>query len=176
MSVPYRVSVCGKSELDRFERAGVTHLLSLENPGIPKTTPPWHRGPHAQLLFHDLVRPRGVDRVLPTRDHARVILEVGARCLAEAEARRLHLLVHCHAGSSRSGAAGYLLLAQALGPGREEEALARLVAQRPVALPNRLLVEFGDELLGRDGALVRAALPLLRAVDEVLDLEERLSP
>lgn len=170
--LPYRLSVCGKSELSQFAGRGVTHLLSLEDPDVPKETPDWHTGPHAQLRFHDLVRagPPRPDRVAPTREDARTILEVGARCLEAARERRLHLLVHCHAGSSRSGAAGYLLLAQALGPGREAEALRRLCELRPAALPNPLLVGFGDELLGRDGALVRAAAPLLEAVDEIMDL------
>jgi len=170
--LPYRLSVCGKSELPQFAGREVTHLLSLENPEVPKETPAWHTGPHAQLRFHDMVRagPERPGRVPPTRDDARRILEVGSRCLAAARERSLHLLVHCHAGSSRSGAAGYLLLAQALGPGREAEALHRLCELRPAVLPNPLLVGFGDELLGREGSLVRAAAPLLEAVDEIVDL------
>lgn len=65
-----------------------------------------------------------------------------------------NLLVHCHAGISRSGAMAYALMAEALGPGREEQALDELLAQRPVIVPNGRLVKLADQVLGRDGALV----------------------
>lgn len=66
------------------------------------------------------------------------------------------ILAHCEAGISRSTAAAYILYAITLGPGREREALARVYWQRPVAKPNRRMVELADRLLGRDGALVDA--------------------
>lgn len=168
--LPYRVSVCGKNELGRFAGEAVTHLLSLEDPGTPKETPRWHAGPHAQLLFHDVGRREAarVGATAPTEAQVRAILEVGARCLQAARERRLHLLVHCYAGSSRSGAAAYALVAQAMGPGREAEALAHVLEIRPVVLPNRLIVRYADAALGRGGALVRATEPLLREVDDLM--------
>ena len=64
------------------------------------------------------------------------------------------LLVHCHAGISRSGARAFALMAEALGPGREEQALDELLAQRPVIVPNGRVVKIADKVMGRDGALV----------------------
>jgi len=43
-----------------------------------------------------------------------------------------------------------------LGPGYEREAMARVLEQRPIAVPNRRMVEIGDRLLGREGRLVGA--------------------
>jgi predicted protein tyrosine phosphatase len=64
------------------------------------------------------------------------------------------LLVHCHAGISRSGAMAFALMAEALGPGREEQALDELLAQRPVIVPNGRVVKVADKVMGRGGALV----------------------
>jgi predicted protein tyrosine phosphatase len=41
-----------------------------------------------------------------------------------------------------------------LGAGKEEEALAHVLAARPQAVPNRWIVELADEALGREGKLV----------------------
>lgn len=64
------------------------------------------------------------------------------------------LLVHCHAGISRSGAMAFALMAEAQGPGREEQALDELLARRPVIVPNGRVVKIADRVMGRDGALV----------------------
>ena len=40
------------------------------------------------------------------------------------------------------------------GAGREREALERVLAQRPMARPNRLMVSLADQLLGRSGRLI----------------------
>ena len=68
------------------------------------------------------------------------------------------VLIHCEAGVSRSSAAALIMYACWLGPGREHEALTRVMAQRPIAVPNRRMVEIADKLLDRKGRLV-AVLP-----------------
>jgi len=64
------------------------------------------------------------------------------------------LLVHCHAGISRSGAMAYALMAELLGPGREEQALDQLLAQRPIIVPNGRVVKIADKVMSRGGALL----------------------
>lgn len=64
------------------------------------------------------------------------------------------ILIHCEAGVSRSTAAALIMYACWLGPGREREAMARVLAQRPIAMPNRRMVEIADSLLDREGRLV----------------------
>jgi predicted protein tyrosine phosphatase len=66
------------------------------------------------------------------------------------------VLIHCEAGVSRSSAAALIMYAYWLGPGREQEAMKRVLSQRPVAIPNRRMVELADRLLGRAGHLVEA--------------------
>jgi len=66
------------------------------------------------------------------------------------------VLIHCEAGVSRSSAAALIMYAYWLGPGREREAMARVLSQRPVADPNRRMVALADRLLDRGGRLVEA--------------------
>ena len=65
------------------------------------------------------------------------------------------ILVHCHAGVSRSPAAAFILMCQR-NDGREQEAATVLRKQARHAWPNRLMVEIADALLARNGRLVTA--------------------
>ena len=64
------------------------------------------------------------------------------------------VLIHCEAGVSRSCAAALIMYACWLGPGREGEAMERVLSQRPIAVPNRRMVEIADKLLDRKGRLL----------------------
>jgi predicted protein tyrosine phosphatase len=68
------------------------------------------------------------------------------------------VLIHCEAGISRSSAAALIMYACWFGPGREREAIMRVLEQRPIAIPNRRMVEIADRLLDRKGCLL-AVLP-----------------
>jgi predicted protein tyrosine phosphatase len=105
------------------------------------------------LRFHDLALPVPGAR-MPEADDVAEVLSFGR----EVRSGRgpAHLLVHCHAGVSRSTAAAAILLAQP-NPGREREAIDMVTSLRPVARPNRRMLRIADELLGRRGALERAA-------------------
>jgi predicted protein tyrosine phosphatase len=78
------------------------------------------------------------------------------RIIELAETVRLHagkVLIHCEAGVSRSTAAALIMYACWLGPGGELEALRRVLAQRPIAIPNPRMVALADRILGRSGRL-----------------------
>lgn len=79
---------------------------------------------------------------------------------AAIEFARLHikgsLLVHCFHGVGRSAAIALAVIADRLGPGAEREALDRLLAVRPEATPNLVVVELADRILQRSGHLVEA--------------------
>ena len=72
----------------------------------------------------------------------------------ELESATGRILIHCEAGISRSTAAALIMYSYWLGPGREREAMTRVLAQRPIAIPNRRMVEIADRLLDRDGRLI----------------------
>ena len=96
----------------------------------------------------------------PTSAHVSSILEFGDWFAGLESA----VLVHCTYGVSRSTAAGLVLLAQWLGPGREGEAVAALFASQGGhrSRPNPRMVRLGDALLQRSGRLVAALSTSMR--------------
>lgn len=64
------------------------------------------------------------------------------------------VLIHCAAGVSRSTAAALIIYACWLGPGGERLAMERVLAQRPIAMPNSRMVGLADKLLARGGGLL----------------------
>ena len=107
-------------------------------------------GKRLRLTFPDTTDEHG-----PRETDVRRIIDEAER-LANQGGR---VLAHCAAGVSRSSAAALIVYAVVLGPGREEEAMDRVLAQRPIARPNRRMIAIADRLLERDGALIRAAIP-----------------
>jgi predicted protein tyrosine phosphatase len=170
--MPYSLSVCGKSEIDGFIHQTLTHILSIEDPDVPQETPPWFKGTHRQVQFHDvesLEEARMMNATAATQAQVAEILRFGEECLRASRHAPVHLLVHCFAGASRSPAACYALVAQALGPGRASEALEFVVRIRPEAFPNLLVVQHADRLLARNGELVRALSPLRASFSQAVD-------
>lgn len=155
--VRFDITVCGIEELSGYCEAGVSHVLSILDPDYPE--PPAVRaftaGARLELRFHDVIDDReGV--VAPQAAHVARLLAFGRGLLEEASPGA-HLLVHCHAGVSRSTAATAVLLAQARPDRPAAEALAEVVRIRPYAWPNLRVLELGDALLGLGGELVAAA-------------------
>ena len=86
-----------------------------------------------------------------TEEDVRQIIELAESLRADTG----KVLIHCEAGVSRSSAAALIMYTCWLGRGREREAMERVLAQRPVAVPNRRMVELADKLLERKGRLVK---------------------
>lgn len=152
------LTICGIDELSAHEARAVTHVLSLLDPTLPELTSFGTYGAHRRtvLRFHDVIDP-DPGMTMPTADHVRQILEFGSELAAEAEQKAdRHLLVHCHAGVSRSTAAMLSLMAQVNPDEPEDQLFARLRAIRPQAWPNSLMIGFADDMLGREGRLVAA--------------------
>jgi predicted protein tyrosine phosphatase len=146
------LTICGLDELDEHSARRVTHVLSILDPDWPEPASFRAFESHFRttLHFHDAIEPgRGI--VLPQVADVEEILGFG-RDLDDLG----HLLVHCHAGISRSTAAMMMILAQAFPHEAEESIINRLANIRPQAWPNSLMIDFADELLERDGRLTAA--------------------
>jgi predicted protein tyrosine phosphatase len=161
---PWKITVCGLGELPDHRGVGVTHVLSILDPEWPVPNAFGSFGEHKrlELRFHDVIEETH-GMIAPREAHVLQLLQFGRDLRAEPPSSGAHLLVHCHAGVSRSTAAMILMVAQ----GRPDVA-ASVVAQevfrgRQKAWPNLLMMEMGDRLLGRGGELVEAAKEIYRA-------------
>jgi predicted protein tyrosine phosphatase len=146
------LTICGLDELDGWRGRGVTHVLSILDPEWPEPSALQAFDPHFRttLRFHDAIEP-GAGVLLPRKADVEAILAFGRD--ADGAAR---LLVHCHAGISRSTAATLMILAQAHPHEREEAIAERLIEIRPQAWPNSRMIAFADDALDRGGRLVAA--------------------
>ena len=151
------LTICGLEELKDHSARGVSHVLSILDPGWPEPEAFWAYEPHHRttLHFHDIIEPRAGHR-LPERGHVEAILEFGQSLAKTSDSGDGHLLIHCHMGVSRSTAAMAMILAQANPDIPEEEILSRLEALRPQIWPNSLMIAYADEVLGREGRLMEA--------------------
>jgi predicted protein tyrosine phosphatase len=153
--VRFQVTICGLDELACHCAGGVSHVLSILDPGWPEPEAlgPFGLDRRLKLRFHDVIEAHP-GWIAPERWDVELLLAF-ARDLAQL--RQAHLLVHCHAGVSRSTAAAILVLAQTCPETPVEEAVREVVRLRPRAWPNLRMLELGDEILGRGGEIIEAA-------------------
>lgn len=162
--VPFVITVCGVQELPGYCAAGVSHVLSILDPGLPEPSAFGAFGEHVRLdlRFHDIVDE--IDGLIAPQPAEVELLLAFGRDLARTPRDDAHLLVHCQMGVSRSTAAMTLILAQARPDRPAAEALDAVKRIRPQAWPNLRIAELGDDLLGRNGELVAAVRAHHRAV------------
>ena len=179
-SMPLRLTICGLDEIAGHCAQGVTHVLSILDPGWPEPEPicNFELGRRLKLNFHDVIEATP-EWIAPEQCDVELLLAFGRNLGdwtgddgGDPEARELHLLVHCHAGVSRSTAAAILLLAQHHPDRPARDIVGRVIRLRPRAWPNLRMVEIGDALLGRDGEIVAAVRSLYRLM---LDREPGLA-
>lgn len=155
--LPFSLKICGIEELPQvMVRFRPTHILSVRDPADDRLEFDAHITV-LHLAFHDIHAPTGMvgqllarrgDDEFPNIDHADAILRFGRELPNAAR-----VLVHCWAGYSRSPAAAFLIAAQQM-PGDERRAYDLIRALRPQSRPNRMLVTYGDKVLGANGRMV----------------------
>jgi predicted protein tyrosine phosphatase len=173
---PFRISVCGIEELASHCEVGVSHVLSILDPDWPIPEAFGAFGEHAklELRFHDVIEAQDARTVAPQPEHVTEILSFGRR-LSAPRGQDTHLLVHCHAGVSRSTAAMTLILAQALPEASANRIFGEVLRIRPQAWPNLRILELGDAMFGRQGELVAAVAGVYRRqLDERQHLVEQM--
>ncbi len=146
------IHVCSLARLHETVAAtGASHVVTLISRDIGFERP---RGikpnSHLWLEMHDISAPLD-GYVLPQRRHVEELLD-----FVQGWDRAQPLVVHCHAGISRSSAAAFVA-ACALRPQRDERSIATAIRKAsPTALPNNRIVSLADQLLGRNGRMISA--------------------
>lgn len=144
--------VCSLSRLRKTaEETGARRLITLINEGTPVERPELiGEADHLFLGFNDIIEP--VDGMTPPGEvHVRDLLDFARRW-----DRRAPMIVHCFAGISRSTAAAYIVACMQNPHVDEEHVAACLRRASPSATPNTRLVALADQMLGREGRMIRA--------------------
>lgn len=143
-----------------IDEHGVKHVVTLLAPGTPHDAPVGITpGRHLSLYFHDIVQPMD-GHVPPAAGDAGKLIS-----FFRSWDRQDPMLVHCWAGISRSTAAAYTALCMFRPDASEDELAQELRAASPSATPNRLIVSLADDLLGRQGRMVKAIEKIGRGAD-----------
>lgn len=147
-----RIHVCPLSHMPAMvDAVGAGHLVTIINPSMMPDTPPGlDASRHLRIACSDILHPIE-GRICPRREQVE-----GLITFVRDWNHRGSLVIHCLAGVSRSTAAAYIGLCALNETVSELEIARRLRRASPTATPNRLLVGFGDEALGRGGRMLQA--------------------
>ena len=151
--VPY-IQICTLAAAREADVGAYDGVITIENSTIEDTVEGPFRmknshPPQRVLVFDDIISPMD-DYLLPEEWHVRSALRFAGQWAQPS------LLIHCHAGMSRSPAIALAVLADRLGAGREEEAVQELMKVAPLCTPNMLVVQLSDRVLEREGRLIDA--------------------
>ncbi len=143
----------------QIELVKPSHLVSI---GVSIDTPAiLERANHLTLEFADIVElTPGNAMFAPTTQHIKELIEFGQRWDTTTP-----MMVHCHMGQSRSPAAAYIVLCTK-NSGREQQCAEVLRKQAPHCEPNMLMVRVADEILNKQGRMVKAIQGLEKPVDQ----------
>ncbi len=167
------IHVCSLARLhDTVEDTRARHVVTLiKDISLVRRPDSIAAENHLLLDMDDIVQVMD-GYVPPNADHVEKLIDFVTRW-----DRTAPIVVHCYAGISRS-TAGAFIAACALNPRRDEMTIAKLIRDSsPTAIPNMRLVALADNLLRRQGRMVKAVQaigPGLSAYEGVpfrLDLE-----
>ncbi len=164
------LQICGADEVLNIDIGEITHIISISNPGAKPVLPLSFHGEHLPLFFGDVISEADAVQchtTPPTIDDVSQSIQFAKKAWSHPSQK---LLVFCDYGASRSPAIAYAALSYAVGPGSESLALQHIVDIRGEALPNRMVVELGDHLLQRQGALLKPVLHLYKEISDQLDI------
>jgi predicted protein tyrosine phosphatase len=156
-----RLHVCSLARVTETVRAtGARSLVTLINLDTLVSRPAdIDPDRHLFIGMSDIVEPLD-GHVLPAEEHVRKLI-----AFARAWDRNEPLVIHCHAGVSRSTAAAFIV-ACALAPSRPETEIASAIRHAShTATPNRRMVAVADAMLERGGRMVAAIEHIGRGSD-----------
>ncbi|MFT3671069.1 tyrosine phosphatase family protein [Aestuariivirga sp.] len=134
--------------------------ISILSPDTPHPDfPSLAQGQHLRLTFHDVIADGGGLEGPKMRDAERLVEFISAWD------QSAPLLIHCWAGISRSTAAAFTAMCLLRKSEDEMDLASELREASPSATPNRLIVSQVDQILGRDGRMVKAVAAIGRGAD-----------
>jgi len=128
-----------------------SHLISLLGPeNLIETPPGFDPKRHLRLGVHD-VSAAQPGLVSPSPEMVERIL-----AFAQGWDEAAPMLIHCMAGISRSTATAFIIACERSPRADETEIALAMRRASPTAFPNRRIVAFADDILGRQGRMLEA--------------------
>ena len=155
-SVP--IHICSLEAVREIDVSVYDGVITIEDTNIEEPFRVDSDGPEQLILRFDDISVPMEGFVEPEEKHIQAALSFGHRIAQETGGS---ILIHCHAGISRSSALALAIIAQRLGEGKEEEAVHQLERINPNCRPNKSLVWMTDELLGRNRKLYDTAYKMV---------------
>ena len=155
MTTDFPIHICSLAAVKEMDTSIYDGIITIEDSNIEN--PFRVRSDETQQLilkFDDISTPID-DLIVPQDIHIERALKF-AQLIDDGS-----LLIHCHAGISRSSAIALAIIAEKLGKGNEEEAVKTLEFINPNCRPNKLLVKMTDEILERNGKLYNKVFEVL---------------
>ena len=147
MTSTFPIHICSLHQVREIDVSTYDGIITIEDTTIREPFRVQTDEPKQLILrFDDINQPMD-DYVVPQMSHIKRALDFSDKIDGGS------LLVHCHAGISRSSAIALAVIAKKLGSGKEQEAVNTLEYINPNCRPNKSIVEMTDELLERDGKL-----------------------
>lgn len=170
--------VCSLSRLhETVSATEARHLVTLINTGTPVDRPAAIAPDRHLFLGMNDIDGEMEGMIAPGEAHVRRLLD-----FVQDWNRAEPMVIHCWAGISRSTAAAFVSVC-ALNPKADEETVARrLRTASPTATPNARIVAIADQVLGRQGRMVRAIQSIGRGATAfegtpfVLHIDEEVRP
>lgn len=154
----FKIKISNIKEADYIYKGWATHAVSLVDPDMRYTftndrwTKFGHPNPnHLVCYFDDVGKLKNIPHceIPPSEQIVRNVLTFTQNLPEDAR-----LLVHCHAGVSRSPAMAIAIAIQAgMSP---QEAIKYIHEIRPQMCPNAILIKYTDNVLGLNNELCRA--------------------
>ena len=155
MTTDFPIHICSLKAVKEMDTSIYDGIITIEDSNIENPLRV-RSGETQQLIlrFDDISTPID-DLIVPQDIHIERALKF-AQLIDDGS-----LLIHCHAGISRSSAIALAIIAEKLGEGNEEEAVKTLEFINPNCRPNRLLVKMTDEILEINGKLYNKVFEVL---------------
>lgn len=152
-----KLRISGLSEANEMKKQGIPDkIVSLVDPAAARNLEPDSN--HLVIPMHDIDQPM-TGWIYPTEDHVREVLEF-AKSIKEDD----NVLVHCHAGVSRSTAMAIgILIDRGM---TAKEAVEYVFEIRDCAWPNSLIIEILDKELNQNGELSKEVGQAKKRINE----------
>ena len=155
MAVQFQIEICSLEAVREIETSSYDGIITIEDSRIEDPFRIESEHTNQLVLCMDDISVPLDDFIEPQEKHILQALSFADR-IGDGS-----LLIHCHAGISRSSAVALAIIAKKLGEGKERDSVKILEKINPHSRPNKSIVWMTDEILLRNKRLYNTAYKMM---------------